>query len=99
MTFSDGYFEARGLIRFRLQEILKQDGDPREAIEGLIQQLMKEEAEDCFKDAQQLEPGITREEYEAGLDETVDKIKHLYFSEKGYRRPRLVKVTDGKEVS
>jgi hypothetical protein len=45
-------------------------------------------------------PGMTKEEYEVGLDATFELIRKTFYSEKGFIKPRLVrrKPKESKEI-
>lgn len=97
--FGEGYWECREVILSRLKTVLSADGDLRKPLESLIQVLEDDRDRGQWESVQREFPGITREEYEAGLDETAETIRRLYYSEAGFRKPRLVRneaAADGK---
>ncbi len=61
----------------------------------LFNELRLETEEYHWKSIQREFPGITREEYEADLEVSIQEIRKKYYSEKDYLKPRLIKRNNG----
>lgn len=89
--FRFGYDECARVILFELREILKLKSGHCAAIKKLLTNWEKNMADQHWKDVQNEFPGITREEYDADLENTAQTIRKEYYSKHGYLKPRLVR--------
>jgi|GEM_PF-3966692 len=90
-SFRNGYFEARSVFQGRIEKTLKQRTGHKNALSQLYLEVEAEIAADIWRDVQEEFPGMTREEYEADLEESARLIKAKYYnSDRRLKALRLV---------
>lgn len=88
--FNFGYRECRRVMIFDLRKVLKLEDGQIEAIRELLERLEDDEEADHWKSIQEEFPGITREQYEAELEESAAYIRERYYTKDGLLRLRIV---------
>ena len=85
-----GYNECRNIVIGTLREILS-NPDPIVVLKQFIEELEDDKEREHWAQIQREQPGITREEYEAQLEEFSKELREIYYSKAGFLKPRLVK--------
>lgn len=85
-----GYDECRNILIGKIKSILERKSGYRMELESLFSELTQARDKGHWETIQKEQPGITRAEYEAQLEELGKKIREAYFSKEGFLKPRLM---------
>ena len=88
-----GYDECRSVILGDLRRIIGQntDADIKAKLVKLIADLDGDIERQHWETIQEEFPGITREEYKAECDASMEQILKTHYSKHGYLKPRLIR--------
>ena len=89
--YRSGYWECRQIIIQRLKSVLARKIGLRSALTATLKQLECEADEDHWRTIQDECPGITREQYAAGLVADAKAIRDEFYTKAGFLKPRLVR--------
>jgi len=84
--FRSGYTEYRWLALSYLRELAALPSGHKEAINDLIVRMKIEEDEEVWQSVQEEFPGMTREQYEAELEQSFNMIKAKHYDVNGKRK-------------
>jgi len=90
-AYRSGYDECRQIMIGDLRKISKLKCRQRDALNELLAGLVRDAEEDHWRCVQEEFPGITREEYEQSMNETVQAIHEKYYNKDGRLKLRLIR--------